>query len=172
MTHLGSQVTSVLGTTFEMFKILMNELFWIPVYVSGLRNCRHLWRGASRFSKYLEILKWDNLSQLCPEWQLSDFSVKTCLRDLPPLSVDVRVVVELVDRGPLRHLGLLRHPAAGEDGRVVTEIKMSSPSLCLRVWLGVPAEHDILEGLPVLDTHEGVEEGVEGAGEVVQDPWQ
>ena len=124
------------------------------------------------FSKYLEILKWDNLSQLCPEWQLSDFSVKTRLRDLPPLSVDVRVVVELVDHGgPLRHLGLVRHPAAGEDGRVVTEMKMSNPSLWLRVWLGGPAEHDILEGLPVLDTHEGVEEGVEGAGEVVQDPW-
>ena len=66
MTHLGSQVTSVLGTTFEMFKILMNELFWIPVYVSGLRNCRHLWRGAPRFQQIFGDLEMRQLEPIMP----------------------------------------------------------------------------------------------------------
>ena len=38
-----------------------------------------------------------------------------------------------------------------------------------RVLLVVPAEHNIVESLPVLHTHHGVQQGVEVAGQIVED---
>ena len=40
----------------------------------------------------------------------------------------------------------------------------------IRVFLEFPAGHGSSEGLPVLDAHDVVEEGVEGGGEIVETP--